>query len=161
MDLGRSWPAFTLASNALMRLLNGRAESFGSGEGTGPEMMGAELWDDSLPEKAIAAVRGAPTRQVEAALRHATDFIESLPFKGRPARTGQRLAWPRAGVIGPDGAPVEGVPPEIGEATSLVAGFILARIAYDARAIGWLNVMLGDLVEDGADLAAGAGWLRT
>lgn len=115
-------------------------------------MVDTSRWDPTLPERARAAVQIASKEGKEAAIIHATQFIDTLPFKGERLHANQALAWPRKSVLGNDGAPVIGVPEEIKEATSLVAGFILAKIPFDVPAVAWVMLKLGHLLQDDIDL---------
>ncbi len=110
-------------------------------------------WDPALPSRAAAAWKSRTDAEKQAALVQATAWIDQLPFKGQRLRSSQTLAWPRSGVFRDDGSPVSGVPPEVKEATSMVAGFILADVPYDVPAIAWVFHVLGHLIEEGVDLA--------
>jgi hypothetical protein len=112
-------------------------------------------WDSSLPVRAKAAWQAATEDDKKEALVHATQFIDTLPFKGERLKATQSLSWPRRGVVRDDGAPVTGIPPEIMEATSLVAGFILAKVPFGAPALAHVLAILGHLVQDGRDLSDG------
>lgn len=116
-------------------------------------MSSREDWDDTLPEKADKALGNATQRELEEALVHATEFLDLLPYKGKRSTPTQSLAWPREGVLRDDGAPVGGVPPEIKEATRLVAGFILAKIPFSPAALAWVFLKIGHLLEKGTDTA--------
>jgi hypothetical protein len=109
--------------------------------------------DSSLPEKARAAWASASKAEQEAAVRHATQFLDTLPFKGRRATDTQALSWPRSGVFRDDGAPIIGVPDEIKDATALVAAFIVAGIPFSPTAVAFVFMMIGHLVEDGVSLS--------
>ena len=109
-------------------------------------------WDDSLPEKARQAVAKASTKKREAALKHSTEFLDTLPWKGERATSTQALAWPRQGVFRDDGAPITGIPEEVKQAAALVAGFLLAKIPFDAPAMGWVMLTVGHLLKEDADL---------
>jgi hypothetical protein len=113
----------------------------------------AKQWDDTLPKKGSAAWKEASEDQKKEALLHATQFIDTLPFKGQHLRLAQALAWPRKGVFKEDGTPVTEVPEEVKEATALVAGFILAKIPFDVPAVAWVMAKLGPLIEDGNDIS--------
>ena len=109
-------------------------------------------WDDTLPEKGREAWQRTTTKNREEALIHATQFIDMLPYKGERQTETQGLAWPRKGVFRNDGLPITGVPAEIKEATSLVAGFILAKIPYDVPAAAWVVLKVGHLLKEDTDL---------
>lgn len=111
-------------------------------------------WDETLPERAREALASATTAQIEGALKHATEFLDTLPFKGTRARPNQNLSWPRTGVVSKGGSPILGVPVEIKDATSLVAGFILAKIPFDTPALAWVMLKIGHLLEDDADIGS-------
>jgi hypothetical protein len=85
-------------------------------------------------------------------MRHATEFIDTLPFKSERLYANQALAWPRQGVFRDDGAPITGIPPEIKETTSMVAGFILAKIPFDVPAVSWVFLKLSHLLQDDSNL---------
>jgi hypothetical protein len=112
-------------------------------------------WDPALPERAKAAWLAAPVAQKEAALVHATQFIDTIPFKGQRLTDGQEMSWPRKGIFRDDGVPVAGIPPEIKDATGLVAGFILAKVPFDVPAVAHVFAIIGHLVEEGHDLSDG------
>jgi hypothetical protein len=109
-------------------------------------------WDDTLPKLGREAVSKASKSEREEALIHATEFIDTLPFKGSRLTDEQSLSWPRKGVFRDDGAAVTGVPEEIKEATSMVASFILAKIPFDAPAVAWVMLKIGHLLKDDANL---------
>lgn len=115
-------------------------------------MSQAQGWDETLPDKGREAWENASQQGKENALEHAADFIDTLPFKGKPVSASQPRAWPREGVFRDDGAPVAGVPEEIKQATSMVAGFILARIPFDVPAVGWVMFKIGHLLQDNFSL---------
>jgi hypothetical protein len=108
--------------------------------------------DDTLPAQGRAAWHNASQEAKEDALRDATQFIETLPFKGERLTENQALAWPRKGVFRDDGAPVTGIPIEIEQTTSLVASFILAKIPFNAPAAAWVWFTLGHLIQDDGGL---------
>lgn len=68
--------------------------------------MSAPKWDSSLPEKAKLAWEKALDAEKELALKQATQFLETLPWKGEKVDPMQSLAWPRKGVFRKDGSPV-------------------------------------------------------
>ncbi|HEX2554253.1 MAG TPA: DnaT-like ssDNA-binding protein [Microvirga sp.] len=118
-------------------------------------------WDPTLPGKAKEAIRKASQAEQESALKAATAFIDGLPFKGERASPTQTLSWPRIGVLRDDGAPITGVPPEIKEATSLVAGFILADVPFGPPAVAWIFKIIDHLLEGGAEfIDSHVGWRR-
>jgi len=86
------------------------------------------------------------------ALIHATEFIDTLPFKGDRMMESQSLSWPRRGVFRDDGVPVLGIPEEIKETTCLVAGFILATVLFDIPAMGWVMLKIGHLLKEDTNL---------
>ncbi|MCJ2048537.1 DnaT-like ssDNA-binding protein [Methylobacterium sp. J-070] len=104
-------------------------------------------WDASLPSIASAAALGASQKELEEALKHATQFLDTLPFKGLKASKSQALSWPRIGIVDKDGLPVRGIPVEIKEATSLVAGFILAKIPFGPSSLAHVFVLIGHLID--------------
>jgi hypothetical protein len=108
--------------------------------------------DDTLSDKARAAFDAASRAQRQSALKHATEFMDILPFKGTPATETQSLAWPRKGVYRDDGAPIVDVPKEIKRATAMVAGLILAKVPFDAPAVTWVFREIGHLVRDDAEI---------
>jgi hypothetical protein len=108
--------------------------------------------DETLLRLGREAVAKASKAEQEEALIHATEFIDTLPFKGSKLTDKQSLAWPRKGVVRDDGAAVTGVPDEIKEATSLVAGFILAKIPFDVPAVTFVMLKIGHLLKDDANL---------
>ena len=108
--------------------------------------------DETLPKRGREAALKASRSESEEAIKHATGFIDTLPFRGSRLTDGQSLSWPRKGVFRDDGAPVHGVPEEIKEATSMVAGFILAKIPFDAPALSWVMLTIGHLLKDDTDL---------
>lgn len=112
-------------------------------------------WDDTLPEKGRDAWKKATTEQQEEALRHATDFICTLPFYGQKLNPQQRLSWPRKGVNGRDGKPIVGIPEEIKEAASLVAGFVLAKIPFNAASFAYVLLTIGHLIHEDPDIISG------
>ncbi|MBB6182147.1 DnaT-like ssDNA-binding protein [Pseudorhizobium flavum] len=73
-----------------------------------------------------AALEAATPNQQEQALAYAADFIDRLCFQGRKLKPSQMRAWPRAGVLDPNGKSVTGIPAEIQYATDLVAGSVIA-----------------------------------
>jgi len=109
-------------------------------------------WDDSLPKMGKAAWDKASGAEKEQAIAHATEFIDTLPFKGKHLRRSQALSWPRTGAFRNDGAPIVGVPEEVEEATVMVAGFILAKISCDVPATGWVMLKLRHLFQDHEDI---------
>lgn len=115
-------------------------------------MKNKSAWDDSLPEKGRQACFRASREEAEAAIAHATQFLETLPYKGERLTDRQALSWPRKGVFRDDGAPITGVPHEIKEAASMVAGFILAKIPFDIPAVAWVMATIGHLLKDDFDL---------
>jgi hypothetical protein len=115
--------------------------------------------DDNLPEKAARAWAKATLAQKEDALKRATQFIDTLSFKGRRLKGAQALSWPRVGALRDDGTIIVGVPIEIKEATSLVAGFILAEVPWSESAAAYVLLVLGDLVDEPGRLFDGhVGW---
>jgi hypothetical protein len=118
-------------------------------------MLRNKKWDDSLPKKGSAAWEKASKAEKEEAKTHATEFIDTLPFKGEHLRRAQALAWPRKGVFRDDGAPIVGVPEEVEEATVMVAGFILAKVSFDVPATRWVMLKLGHLFGDDKDIRKG------
>ena len=115
-------------------------------------MAATPKWDDSLPARGSSAWQSASEQERSAALIHATEFIDLLPFKGRRLSDKQSLAWPRTGVFRDDGATITGVPQEIKEATALVAGFILAKVPFDVPAVAWVFAKIGHLLKDETNL---------
>ena len=109
-------------------------------------------WDDTLPEKGSEAWQRATTKEKEEAIRHATQFLDTLPYKGERKTETQALAWPRKGVFRDDGLLITGVPAEIKKAVSLVAGFILAKIPCDVPALAWVMANVGHLLKEDTDL---------
>ena len=118
-------------------------------------MLRKKKWDDSLPEKGTAAWEKASKPEKEEAITRATEFIDTLPFKGEHLRRTQALAWPRKGAFRADGAPIMGVPEELEEATVMVAGFILAKVSFDVPATGWVMLKLGHLFREDKDILKG------
>jgi hypothetical protein len=114
--------------------------------------MALKDWDPTLPQRAREAASRAAPDEMNEALKHATEFLDTLPFKGRRANVLQRLSWPRVGVTDKAGSPIAGVPQEIKDATALVAGFILAKVPFGAPALAHVFLLIGHLVEDGASL---------
>lgn len=112
----------------------------------------ASEWDDTLAEKGRLAWEDATESERKAALVHATEFIDTLPFKGEQLTGSQSLAWPRKGVFRDDGAAIVGVPPEIKETTALVASFILAKIPFDVPAVAWVMYKIGHLLQEDTNL---------
>ena len=110
--------------------------------------MSKSQWDPTLPDKARDASLAASDAQKEEALKHATQFLDTLPWKGERATSHQSLSWPRKGIFRDDGSPIEGVPPEVQEACFLVAGFILAKIPYDVPAVAYVFSVVGHLLDD-------------
>jgi hypothetical protein len=113
-----------------------------------PKMPTKLEWDDSLPQKGKEAWKRATKEQKEEALRHAADFITTLPFYGQKLNPRQRLSWPRKGVNGRDGKPIVGIPEEIKEATYLVASFVLAKIPFDATSVAFVFALIGHLIHE-------------
>jgi hypothetical protein len=111
-------------------------------------MVRNKKWDDSLPKKGAAAWQKSSEADKEEAIKRATQFVDTLPFKGQHLKLAQALAWPRKGAFRDDGAPIVGVPEEVKEATSMVAGFILAKVPFDVPATAWVMMKLGHLLED-------------
>ena len=87
-------------------------------------MLRNKKWDDSLPEKGTAAWEKASKPEKEEAITRATEFIDTLPFKGEHLRRTQALAWPRKGAFREDGAPIVGVPEEVEEATGVRVNWV-------------------------------------
>jgi hypothetical protein len=120
-----------------------------------PRNKSNKKWDDSLPKKGTAAWENASKAEKEEAITYATEFIDTLPFKGEHLRRAQALAWPRKGVFRDDGVPIVGVPEEVEEATVMVAGFILAKVSFDVPATRWVMLKLGHLFGGDKDIRKG------
>ena len=118
-------------------------------------MIRNKKWDDSLAKKGTVAWEKASKSEKEEAITHASEFIDTLPFKEQHLKLAQALAWPRKGVFRNDGAPIVGVPEEVQEATAMVAGFILAKVPLDVPATGWVMMKLGHLLGDAKDIRKG------
>ena len=108
----------------------------------------SDLWDDTLPARGSEAWMRASEQEKQVALDHASDFLNTLPYKGKRASASQKRSWPRVGVFRDDGARVTGVPEEIKKTTALVAGFILAKIPYEVPALGWVIAGIGHLLKE-------------
>jgi len=108
-------------------------------------------WDKTLPEKGRKAALVASDAEKEEALKHATDFLGTLPWKGTKLTEVQALDWPRKGVYRKDGTPVEGVPQEIRDACMMVAGFILAKIPFNAISLAHVFAVAGDFIDETED----------
>ena len=111
-------------------------------------MMTQAKWDHTLPGKVQAAMKRATTEELEAALKDATQFLETLPWKGEKLSPLQSLAWPRKGVFRKDGTPVTGVPEEVEKACYEVAGFILANIPMTASSMAYVFYVAGEFIDD-------------
>jgi hypothetical protein len=105
------------------------------------------LFDDSRFERGRAAWFAASTQEREEALRVATRVLDELPWKGERATAHQSLEWPRKGVRRDDGAPITGVPPEVKEALSFLAGAFLAGDPLDAGTLAPVFLALGHLLQ--------------
>lgn len=114
-------------------------------------MSTVKAWDDSLPEQGRRAWQQAAQGEREQAIVHATQFLDTLSYKGEKLRPDQTLSWPRSGVFRDDGAPIAGIPPEIKETTALVASFILAKIPFDVPAVAWVMLKVGHLLKQEID----------
>jgi hypothetical protein len=114
----------------------------------------ARRWDDTLPERGRQAFAASSDDDKARALVHATEFIDTLPFKGERATPTQSLSWPRKGVFRDDGTPVTGIPIEIKQATAMVASFILAKVPYDVPALAWVFTEIGHLLRDDLETVA-------
>ncbi|MBZ9673129.1 hypothetical protein LB543_22365 [Mesorhizobium sp. ESP7-2] len=121
--------------------------------------MANKKWDNSLPSVAVAAWESATESERKEALAHATEFLDTLPFKGKRVTKSQSLSWPRKGVYRDDGSPIRGIPDEIKRVTVLVAGFILAKVPFDTPAVAWIFHDIGQLLKDEIPLGDGdIGW---
>ena len=110
--------------------------------------MNKPKWDATLPEKAKLAMQKASESEIEEALKHATQFLEALPWKGQRVSSTQALSWPRKGVFRQDGTAAEGVPEEVKHACCEVAGFILAKIPFNASSLAYVFAIAGDFIEE-------------
>src|SRR3954464_12804771 len=104
-------------------------------------------WDDTLGKVGDHAWRAASIAQRQRAIENASAFLDTLPFKGSKVSADQLSAWPRKGVVDDDGSLVEGVPVEIEQVKRLVAGFILARVPFNASALAWVVALIGHLMD--------------
>jgi hypothetical protein len=108
--------------------------------------------DKTLLTRGREALAKASKPEREDALEHASEFIDTLSFKGSKLTEHQFPSWPRKGVFRNDGAAITGVPDEIKEATSIVASFILAKIPFDLPALTWVMLKIGHLLKDDVNL---------
>jgi hypothetical protein len=111
-----------------------------------------QAWDPTLPAKGKKAWDRASEDDQKMAIVNATRFLDGLPFKGQKLSANQPFSWPRRGVFRNDGAPVSGIPPELQEATSMVASFLLAKIPFGPAALGWVGSLIGHLLDEPSGL---------
>lgn len=106
-----------------------------------------DKWDDSLPEKAAAAWLKASEQEKQIALARATAIIDqTFKFRGEPRTRLQSLSWPRANAFYDDGRPILGVPKAIKEATSLLAGFLLADVPMTPASMAHVIAILSPVI---------------
>ena len=101
-----------------------------------------------LKHRSKAALPVATPDQEDEAYLQAAEFIDRLPFKGCPLHPEQRRAWPRSSVFDKNGKPILGVPEEIQEATSMIAGYLVAQVSLDAESLSPVFNATGPFIKD-------------
>ncbi len=90
----------------------------------------------------------ATPAQREVALKEAQAALMQLRFKGVITDGDQRDAWPRLGVCRGDGSVIEGVPPEVDKALTILGGIYLTTGMLLNSSIGQVYPMLRHLTHD-------------
>jgi len=104
-------------------------------------------WDDTLPAKAAQAWSKASDEEKSNALVEASQYIDkTFKFRGEVANRMQALSWPRVNAFRDDGTPIDGVPTEVQNATSLLASFLVAKFPMTATTLAHILVILEPVI---------------
>lgn len=101
-----------------------------------------------IAKKVQAAYAKASESEKEHALKDATKFIDTqFKYRGEPETRMQALSWPRKNAFFDDGTPIRGVPDAIKNATSHLAGFMLADIPMNQETMAEIISILMPVME--------------